>query len=338
MSRINKVKVDNVIYDIEDVEARDLINSLQTDFDGIKIPTKLSELENDDNYIKSTENAYFPNGVRMYNHNTQSDGRKVDLLVEHIQGVGYGGYEDDLHLNHRSSNDVRILEEGTGTLYYKGKEVADREYVDEKIANVEIGDIDLSEYIKNTDYASEDNVGLVKTEKYYGLHTSSKNGSLYCEQFSYNEYTNEKDGNCFIGKGTLENVLEAKEYASKGYVNEQISNIEVIGGSSSDIYSTEEQIVGMYDGEIVYRKIIRGKLDQTYANSYWCNTQISNVKRIIDYNGTIFDTDDDTGNGFNLNYATRATLLTTGHIRIDMHVSTFANKYFDGWVDYTKKS
>lgn len=84
-----------------------------------EIPTKLSELENDDNYIKSTENAYFTKGVRMYNNNTQGDGRKVDLLVEHIQGVGYGGYEDDLYLNHRSSNDVRILEDGAGALLQK---------------------------------------------------------------------------------------------------------------------------------------------------------------------------------------------------------------------------
>ena len=65
----------------------------------------------------------------------------------------------------------------------------------------------------------------MKTESYYGLHTSSRNGTLYCEQFSYEEYTNEKDGNCFISKGTLENVLEGKDYSSKEYVDEKITII-----------------------------------------------------------------------------------------------------------------
>ena len=285
MSKINKVKVDNVIYDIEDAEARELINSLQTDFDDIKIPTKLSELENDDNYIKSTESAYFTNGVRMYNHNTQSDGRKVDLLIGHIQGVGYGGYEDDLYLNHRSSNNVRILEDGTGTLYYKGKEVADKDYVNEQISNIEAG----TGYVKNTDYASSDNAGLIKTESYYGLHTSSKNGTLYCEQFSYDEYTNDKDGNCFIGKGTLENVLEAKDYATKDYVDEQISNIEASGGS--------DLIYGNYDSEIiigylvengvnipVYRKVFKG---EKVANSNLVfDTSNLNIDKVLNIQGS----------------------------------------------------
>lgn len=37
MSKINKIKVDNVIYDIEDAEARELIDSLQKDFDDIDL-------------------------------------------------------------------------------------------------------------------------------------------------------------------------------------------------------------------------------------------------------------------------------------------------------------
>lgn len=99
-----------------------------------------------------------------------------------------------------------------------------------------------SGYVKNTDYATNDKVGLVKTESYYGLRTSSRNGSLYCSQFSYDEYTNDNDVNCFISKGTLENVLEAKDYASKGYVDEKVANIEVGGGVDLSGYATKEDL------------------------------------------------------------------------------------------------
>ena len=86
-----------------------------------ELPTKMSELENDAYYVSSNKGAYFTSGVRMYNHNTFDDGRQVDLYVKNIQGVGYGGYEADLYLNDRNGTNVRILENGTGTLYYKNK-------------------------------------------------------------------------------------------------------------------------------------------------------------------------------------------------------------------------
>ena len=117
-------------------------------------------------------------------------------------------------------------------------EYAKKEELPTKVSELE----NDSGYVINTDYASSDNVGLVKTESYYGLHTSSRNGTLYCEQFSYDEYTNEKDGNCFIGKGTLENVLEAKDYASKGYVDEKVANIDIGGGVDLSGYATKEDL------------------------------------------------------------------------------------------------
>lgn len=242
MSRINKVKVDNVIYDIEDAEARDLINSLQTDFDGIKIPTKLSELENDDNYIKSTENAYFPNGVRMYNHNTQSDGRKVDLLVEHIQGVGYGGYEDDLHLNHRSSNDVRILEEGTGTLYYKGNEVADREYVDEKIADIEISGGGITEI----PIASATTLGGIKVGANL---TIDEDGTLNASASGGSGSPVNIDA---LPIGSV--ILYDGDEIPEGY--EEVEDYE-------PTYSLEETKIGTWLGKPLYRKVVQYTLTAT---------------------------------------------------------------------------
>ena len=135
---ISKITVDGVTHDIKDAGARELIDSLE-------VPTKVSELENDKYYVSSADQSIKFNGrVHIYSGNVDGDGRKVDLLVEHIQGGGYGGYEDDLYINYRNPTDVRILEDGTGTLYYKNKEVATQEYVDEKLLNIDVGDLDLS--------------------------------------------------------------------------------------------------------------------------------------------------------------------------------------------------
>lgn len=179
MSNINKIKVDNVVYDIEDSRARELINSLQTDFDDIKIPTKTSDLKND------------------------------------------------------------------------------------------------SGFITNTDYASSDNVGLVKTESYYGLHTSSKNGSLYCDQFSFEEYTNDKDGNCFISKGTLENVIVGKG---------------LNGASGETIYANydSEIIIGyLVENGVkvpVYRKVFKG--EKVSGSNLVFDTSTLNIDKVLNIQGS----------------------------------------------------
>ena len=234
--------------------------------------------------------------------------------------------------------------------------------VDEKIANVSIsGGVDLSNYatkeelptktselendsgyVTNTDYASNDNVGLVKTESYYGLHTSSKNGSLYCGQFSYDEYTNNKDGNCFIGKGTLENVLEAKDYASKGYVDEQISNIEITGGgsgSSSAIYSSNEQVVGTYLDKPLYKKTYTGIIQYEHAGTYYTIIKLENeekFERVIDFKGFLSDTTNEVGNLYDIHIEGVFPIkLSNGNVDLRAP-QMFYNKYFEVTLYYTK--
>lgn len=315
-----------------------------------EIPTKTSELENDSNFLDKNANYNLISGrTHFYNAHESGNGKtRIDIAVGNIQGAESGGGASTLHLNRGSDKDVHFLYNGTGTLYYKNKEVATQEYVNEQIENIEVssediptktselendsgfiteigleekdyvskeyvdekvasieasGGVDLSNYalkeelptktsqlendsgyVTNTDYASDDNVGLVKTERYYGLHSSSRNGTLYCEQLSYDEYTNDKDGNCFISKGTLENVLEAKDYASKGYVDEQISNIEAIGGSSSVIYSTEEQLIGKWvNNKNLYRKVIQ--IGEVSTSEVRISAGISNLEEVTDLRG-----------------------------------------------------
>jgi hypothetical protein len=214
LSKINKISVDGLTYDIEDKSVPEWAKS------STKPTYKTSELENDNNFVTETQ-------------------------------------------------------------------------MNERISNIEIsGGVDLSDYATKTDYASSDNAGLIRTESYYGLHTSSRNGTLYCEQFSYDEYTNEKDGNCFISKGTLENVLEAKDYSPKGYVDEQISNIVVAGGGSVDgiIYANydAEVIIGyvVQNGvkKPVYRKIYNG--DKVAGSNLVFDTSALNIDKVLNMTGS----------------------------------------------------
>lgn len=125
-------------------------NAIEEAKEGIKqeFPTKVSELENDKNFIENNQPFIRMSGrVHAYN-NFDSNTNRIDISAENIQGAEPGGSRGTLYINRISDKDVRILENGTGTLYYKGKEVADKEYVDEKISDIEVDieDIDLTDY------------------------------------------------------------------------------------------------------------------------------------------------------------------------------------------------
>lgn len=76
--------------------------------------------------------------------------------------------------------------------------------------------IDLTDYVKNTDYATGNIAGVVKTG--FGLELYDGNTSV--QVFTYQQYEN--IGNrTFISKGTLENVLNARI----GDINTILDNI-----------------------------------------------------------------------------------------------------------------
>ena len=318
MSKINKVQVDNIIYDIEDASipswARENEKPIYN-YEEIEnlpvIPSKTSELENDNYYVSTNDlTAKFNGMVHIYNHKVNGDGRKVDLLVEHIQGGGYGGYEDDLYINHKNPADVRILEDGTGTLYYKGKEVADREYVDEKIADIEVDieDIDL------TDYATK-------------------------------EYVDEEISKIEITGGDI----DLTDYATKEYVDEKIENIEISGGGSIvesstvdtlpigsvvmfngdeipdgyieledylPTYSTEEQRIGTWiDGKPLYRKVL-SLLSPNSKTLQTIDTGVTGIERFIKIEASI-----DTG------------LSASGVLFANYYLGSSSNFYVRGYGD-----
>ena len=72
--------------------------------------------------------------------------------------------------------------------------------------------VDLTDYVKNTDYAKADKGGTIKT----GNGVSLKNGVIQTDSIDYNAYKDSPNEH-FIGKGTLEKVIEGKELINKEY-------------------------------------------------------------------------------------------------------------------------
>ena len=83
---------------------------------------------------------------------------------------------------------------------------------------------DLTDYVKNTDYASVNDGGVIKISSTTDTGISTR-GVLYAITNSFAAY-NSLSNNAFIGKGTLENVIEGKELVNKTYVDNIVGDIE----------------------------------------------------------------------------------------------------------------
>lgn len=81
-----------------------------------------------------------------------------------------------------------------------------------KLGQLETLKQDLTNYVKNTDYASISKGGVVKVGNYGGFNTLSS-GQLYAVVQSYSGYKN-ASGNYVIAKNTLENVITGKNLVS----------------------------------------------------------------------------------------------------------------------------
>lgn len=73
--------------------------------------------------------------------------------------------------------------------------------------NNKLDEEDLTDYVKNTDYATSDKAGVIKANTNGFLISGA--GSPFVKTYNYNEYQSMADYN-FIGKRTLENVIVGK--------------------------------------------------------------------------------------------------------------------------------
>ena len=86
--------------------------------------------------------------------------------------------------------------------------------------------VDLTDYVKNNDYAKTSKGGVIKSG-YYGLQVYSDTGKTYCDTYTYSTYSGIENQR-FISKGTLENVIAGKELVNKSYVDDLVGDIDSV--------------------------------------------------------------------------------------------------------------
>ena len=123
----------------------------------------------------------------------------------------------------------------------------------EKLGGVQV-EVDLTDYVKNTDYATSTKSGVIKYG--YGAYVSGSNGYIMCPVRTYTQYQTDNDQN-FIGKGTLENVI-----TGKGLVN----NTSYAGSTGGVIKTSSE--IGTYtsdDGILKCRAVSYQEYNDTFS-------------------------------------------------------------------------
>lgn len=95
-------------------------------------------------------------------------------------------------------------------LYIRAVNVPDYWWDGTQAQQLETQKVDLSEYVKNTDYANNTTAGAIKVRSNVGTAVDAS-GFLYATNRSFEQYTSDGNG-AFIGKGTLETVLSNKDF------------------------------------------------------------------------------------------------------------------------------
>lgn len=78
--------------------------------------------------------------------------------------------------------------------------------------------VDLTDYVKFTDYATSDKTGVIKVDSSYGSEIATS-GGLRGSTRTYAQYSS-SDNRLIMSKGTLENVI-----TGKGLINNQVNNL-----------------------------------------------------------------------------------------------------------------
>lgn len=161
---------------------RDLYFALSADVNEVISPDKLYDIVTSYAYnnIEMLKGADGKTPVRGVDYYTEED---VDAMVEEVQKVqnenlakAYADIAKNsenlrLHVGNKDNpHDVTAEQVGAYT----------KEEVDKMLENIDV-DVDLSDYVKNTDYATSSKGGVVKTSSYFGT-LANADGYLYLMQ------------------------------------------------------------------------------------------------------------------------------------------------------------
>jgi hypothetical protein len=146
-------------------------------------------------------------------------------------------YVDDL-ISAISTLDIQVVQTlptqdiSTTTIYFVPKATATTQdvydeyiYVSNNWEHIGSTQVDLTNYVQNTDYASNSTGGVIKTSTFQG--TGTNNGILVGVIKTYTNYNSSSNTSdyAFISKGTLENVITGKDLTTKAYVDGLVGDI-----------------------------------------------------------------------------------------------------------------
>ena len=103
--------------------------------------------------------------------------------------------------------------------------------------NAKLDSSALTNYVRNTDYATSSIAGVMKISSGYGA-ALTQNGELYAGEITYPQYQ-EGATNLFISKGTLENVIVGKDLINSSYHDSTKQDT-----TSQSLETTNKTIVG----------------------------------------------------------------------------------------------
>lgn len=194
-----------------------------------EIPTNTSDLNNDSGFITNTVNDL----LNYYKKNETFTKQEVNDLISAITTL-------DLQVVQTlPTEDI-----STTTIYLVPKSIAETNnaydeyiYISNNWEFIGSTEVDLTDYVKNTDYANDNIGGVIKT---YGSANFmiNANGNVYTPARTYAQYQNDGQSS-FVGKGTLENVITGK--------NLETANNKVTSISSSSTDTQYPSAKAVYD-------------------------------------------------------------------------------------------
>lgn len=162
------------------------------------------KLKNQDGTVISTDTIDLPLESVVVSGRYDNTTKKVILTLENGSEVDFSvadlvaGLQTEITSQNKLASDL-VDDTNSGNKFVTTSE--------KQTWNNKLDESDLTDYVKNTDYASSSKGGVLKSSHALAVNSS---GSAQCEVRTYAQYQN-ADNNLFIGKGTLENVITGKQ-------------------------------------------------------------------------------------------------------------------------------